>query len=1514
MRLSVHRRVEQWLDSSSPAVELWLASGRMPVPARVLAQACCDWALTLARERDEIVGVVGRPDTSAYAAYLGALLAGKTPAFIPYSSERLGPDAYRARMGDLRRLLGQAVYVGAEGDLCGLEGVTVLREPSERARTPPPAPARPPRFIQCSSGTTGRQKAVLVTWPVLEAQLRAYAAAIELCADDRFITWLPMYHDMGLIANFLLPLLWGLPLHVLDPFEWARDPGRLLEIIERVGATLCFMPSFAYGLLARQRGGADLSSMRMFVNSGEPISHRAMSRFASRHRVPLSRMRACYGLAENVFAVTQCVDDRPPVYVDVDAEALTRGRVSLAGAGAATRRIVSCGVPLPGVDVEIDAAPGHVGPIRVRGPSRVDGYLDGARFPDEWLPTGDLGFIQDGHLFVCGRSKQVIIVGGRNLFPSDIEDAVDEAPGVAPGRCVALGLTTALDTESLLILAEPAGAPGVADSAALAGALRDLVEARFHVRPRVEIVPRRWLVKTTSGKLAREANLQRYQRARARAIHVVGDSTIRGLGHRYANLRAYWVGVLWAGELDKYLPRIDALLAGAGPEDVLVIATGEPECRVALPAAADPDAYLAEARAAYARFFAHLQRRFAGRLAMMTGIPTNAVTVGPSAPDPRDWPAHGWLPPIGSPQRRYQLQRRLYAEMRSLCDELGLVFIDACTPLLSGEDHMQLRRLDADGIHLDFESQQILCDLLHARLGFLGEPVTRLTRVWDGTRAGFEQLLGDELHEMAGGDVPLDAIFSSGRLGSLSLVELVSFLADTFGASVDLMEDLVSERYDSAERIYRDFIATAERAPRPERALLPSYESFLAHFATHYAPQLGHRRHTFRRTFEELERVAGRDPLIVETGTADLSQRGYVASGCSTLMFDAFVRHHGGRFHSVDVSPRPASRARALLSQRTRLWCADSVEFLASLPEDEPIDLLYLDSVDIDWDDPHPCALHHARELCAALPRLRPGALVVVDDNDHHQVGKAGYIHDLMERLGARKLFDHYQIGWRMPDRIAPLRAWGNHTPAEREAARALADQGWFHYERVGHDVRVLELLPGGMIGVGASRCEQLWFVQEREGGALELVLAGHGRITCRLRHEHGAWRGRWRIFEKMPVRLRPSPPMASAAVAEKLVGQARYRYIRQELDERVLELGPAGNIAHGAAAKERVWALIRDGEGELALELLGDAGPTCRLHPAGDGRWSGAWLDHERAAVELRPLAAQTSAEIHACARLSTARPVFLEIEGDTHCLRLGARGDVEAGDQVGAQTWRTELVDGVVELRLASAGRDTFVLRSDGQGRWCGAHADGRAAVLTPWAAPSRDVSALLEVRYRYVREGHDERPLVFGRDGWIHIGSSRCERAWQLVETDRSPSLELWGAVGRTASFAAHDRRWLGRWEIGERMAARLEPLPLPGPLGNWTVMELFTQRLFIYRRDGHDERVLELCRDQSIGRGRGRCEQMWRVDVVDAQVELVLSGAGADTCRLRRQSDGVWTGRWRIHEQMPVSLSPIDMTAI
>jgi acyl-CoA synthetase (AMP-forming)/AMP-acid ligase II len=289
------------------------------------------------------------------------------------------------------------------------------------------------------------------------------------------------------------------------------------------------MPNFAFAFLAQgasrtPRPARDLSSVRAWINCSEPIQSGTVERFLEAFAgdgVRDASLGACYALAENVFAATQSRPG-PLRRLRVDREALSCGMVREAPDGRDSITLVSCGDPLPTTGVRIvgptgEASPAMaIGEIQVRGEHLFAGYfhrpdLTEASHKEGWFATGDLGFLWDGELYVTGRAKDLIIVQGRNFYPGDIEHVVGELPGVAPGRVVAFGVPDpSAGTEQLIVLAEPSADE---PSPMLPLQIRARVAEAFALTPHdVRVVPRRWLVKSTSGKLARRDNRDKYLR------------------------------------------------------------------------------------------------------------------------------------------------------------------------------------------------------------------------------------------------------------------------------------------------------------------------------------------------------------------------------------------------------------------------------------------------------------------------------------------------------------------------------------------------------------------------------------------------------------------------------------------------------------------------------------------------------------------------------------------------------------------------------------------------------------------------------------------------------------------------------------------------------------------------------------------------------------------------------------------------------------------------------------------
>jgi fatty-acyl-CoA synthase len=387
-------------------------------------------------------------------------------------------------------------------------------------------------MIQYSSGSTGLQKAVALSHDMVIAQCDAYAAAIGLAADDRVCSWLPLYHDMGLFTSWLMPVLKGVPVSMIDPFLWVKQPESLLRLVTDTKGTLCWLPNFAFNLIAQRVAGDharafDLSTMRGFVNCSEPVSAHSLQVFEQAFApagLRASALWTCYAMAENSFAVSSARDGAALAdTVRLDGGKLGAGVVKPAKDGRGVA-VVSCGRPVPGTEVAVvhpdTGAPieGRVGEIVLRSGYALREYyrnpdLSHAAFTDGgWYRSGDLGFVHGGSVYITGRKKDLLIVGGRNFYPQDIERIADRFPGVVAGRSVALGMADEkLGTEKVVLLVE-SRLSDVAEKSRLGNAIRKAVFDELDCPlSDVRLVPHMWLLKTSSGKIARQPNLLKYE-------------------------------------------------------------------------------------------------------------------------------------------------------------------------------------------------------------------------------------------------------------------------------------------------------------------------------------------------------------------------------------------------------------------------------------------------------------------------------------------------------------------------------------------------------------------------------------------------------------------------------------------------------------------------------------------------------------------------------------------------------------------------------------------------------------------------------------------------------------------------------------------------------------------------------------------------------------------------------------------------------------------------------------------
>lgn len=475
------------------------------------------------------------------SAYFAVMLAGAVPALAATPSNRFSDHAaYAARIGAiLANAEAQILYGDDEvaeifrQNPSALPHQTVVLTPArqERVEALPIFDSRPDSIatVQYSSGSTGPPKGVLLSHRAVLNNIRALRRGLGLTTDDVSVNWIPLYHDMGLIDAFLLPLLSGCPTLLIPTMDFMRDPVLWLRAIHRYRGAHSWAPNFAYALCAKRipddkLEGLDLSCWRIAVVSAEPVLAHTMEEFADRFAPYGFRREALtpvYGMAENVTAATAHAVDCAPWIETVDRDVLASAQV----ARPTTRtgvRAVAAGRPLPGCTVEIrgpDRQPlpeRHVGTIWLRTDYLFSGYhrdpdATAHALVDGWLNTGDCGYLADGSLYFASREKDLIIVGGEKYAPQEVEIAINRVPGVREGCAAAFGvLNEERGTEDLAAVVETKETDS-AEIERLRHAIRtEVLNATGIGLRHLLLVPPGGVEKTTSGKLARRATQRRY--------------------------------------------------------------------------------------------------------------------------------------------------------------------------------------------------------------------------------------------------------------------------------------------------------------------------------------------------------------------------------------------------------------------------------------------------------------------------------------------------------------------------------------------------------------------------------------------------------------------------------------------------------------------------------------------------------------------------------------------------------------------------------------------------------------------------------------------------------------------------------------------------------------------------------------------------------------------------------------------------------------------------------------------
>ena len=504
----------------------------------------------------ERVVIIMPQGIAAMTVFAGAMMLGAVPAFLAYPNDRVEAAKYRSGLaGVTANLKARLVVIDEEFPDEMLEHVSLASEAQViRAGSAGEGDASElsledvtrgesisddsVAFIQHSAGTTGLQKGVALTHAAVLRQLEHLARALRIdSATDRIYSWLPLYHDMGLIACFILPMVYHLPVVMQSPLDWVMVPETMLEAISEHQCTLAWMPNFAFQFVPRRtrperRGRYDLSSLRALINCSEPVRTSSMREFQNAFTANGLRagvLQSSYAMAENVFAVSQSEVDRPSGLTRVNADGREfRGAhriVTVAENSPGSLCFTSSGRLLPSHEVRIvsdsgkELAEGWVGEILIKSDCLFEGYynrpdLTAQAIVDGWYRTGDLGFLLDDELYVVGRKKDLIIVGGENIYPQDLEEIAGKHAAIHEGRVIAMGLYNAdLGTEEIVIVAEVEGEEHLAKAAEIEDEIRSLVVAGMGVTVgTIFLKPPKWIVKSTAGKAARTSTVEKLRR------------------------------------------------------------------------------------------------------------------------------------------------------------------------------------------------------------------------------------------------------------------------------------------------------------------------------------------------------------------------------------------------------------------------------------------------------------------------------------------------------------------------------------------------------------------------------------------------------------------------------------------------------------------------------------------------------------------------------------------------------------------------------------------------------------------------------------------------------------------------------------------------------------------------------------------------------------------------------------------------------------------------------------------
>lgn len=501
--------------------------------------------------KDEVCALIIKHNKYFYPIYMAISRLGAIPAVLAYPNSRLHPEKFRQGIEGMslrsgldwiltERSIEAIISPLIDQSETSIKGIQFPLEwnwiePSSDFKTylndiRSLINKNSPFLLQHSSGTTGLQKPVLLSHNAVILHVKNYSDSINLNKRDKVISWLPLYHDMGLIAAYHLPLAYGVTQVQIDTFEWIIIPSLLIEAAYKEKGTICWLPNFAYNLMADKIADEDikdfsLETMRMIINCSEPVrneSHDKFYKHFSKFGLKRNVLSTCYAMAETTFAVSQSLPYKEIPTVKADRQELANGRLKIIDNQNNCRVCVSSGEIIKDCIIKIvgennnQIPEGMVGEIVIHSVSMFEGYRN---YPEKtaealkegWYYSGDFGFVYEDNLYVIGRKKDLIISAGNNIFPEDIEDQINKVEGVLPGRVVAFGEYDAdIGSETISVIAETI-ISHIPDQKILKSIIvKQAMQMDITIK-KVYLVPPRWLIKSSAGKPSRKTNKERIQ-------------------------------------------------------------------------------------------------------------------------------------------------------------------------------------------------------------------------------------------------------------------------------------------------------------------------------------------------------------------------------------------------------------------------------------------------------------------------------------------------------------------------------------------------------------------------------------------------------------------------------------------------------------------------------------------------------------------------------------------------------------------------------------------------------------------------------------------------------------------------------------------------------------------------------------------------------------------------------------------------------------------------------------------